>query len=283
MNIQIRIGGIRFRFDSDDEIAVEESLSPFFCTNEPVDEVSVKVTRSNPKPPRLKGPISGEDLLLEYYHEPDGLMCLAKGGVDGYLSSTLCDSNFTEITCQLHRIPEGPLTSLGMLLRLIPIRTILQHKGVLFFHASQIAVEGKGILFTAPSGTGKTTQAKLWREYRDAKIICNDRTLIRNGLTYGYPIDGSEPVINGERYPLGAIVRLEQGNENRIDRLGPREVLQSLMPQLVIDAWDPQARLLATEQLLELVGKVPVYKFSCTLDQAAVEALEARLKMDGVL
>lgn len=50
---------------------------------------------------------------------------------------------------------------------------------VLFFHAAQITYQETGILFAGPSGAGKTTQAKLWERFRNARIICNDRTLLR--------------------------------------------------------------------------------------------------------
>ena len=283
MNFQIEIGGIRFSFDSDDEILVDESLSPFFCTSKKVSGVNISISRSAGEicPPETA--MRGEDLLLEYYDLEGSVLCLAKGSSGRYLASTVCSPDFSRMECRLSLHPEASMHTLGTILRMLPIRTVLQRRGVLFFHASQVAADGKGILFTAPSGTGKTTQAKLWRDFRGARMICNDRTLIRSGMTYGYPVDGSEPVISGEVHPLAAVVLLEQAPENRVRRLRVKEVLTKLMPQLVIDTWDPNARALASQQLLELMGGYPVYLLGCTPDEAAVSALEQQLRMDGVL
>lgn len=134
-----------------------------------------------------------------------------------------------------------------------------------------------------PSGIGKTTQAKLWKTFRPAQIICNDRTLIRNGQTYGYPVDGSEPVISGETFSLGALVVLEQAPDNQIRQLKPREALLRLMPQVVYDQWNHDAVTAATQQILDLIQQYPVYLLSCTPTQNAVTCLEQQLTKDGVL
>lgn len=163
------------------------------------------------------------------------------------------------------------------------MRRIMMQHGVLFFHASQIGLGDRGILFTAPSGTGKTTQAKLWHKHRGAQLLCNDRTLTDGSLTYGYPMDGSEPVITGERRSLGAIVVLEQAPRNAVRALRPREILPRLMPQLVLDTWDPAASAAAMELLLNLISQTPVYLLRCTPDECAVQCLEQQLFMDGVI
>ena len=139
------------------------------------------------------------------------------------------------------------------------------------------------LIFYGPSGTGKTTQAKLWRTHRGAEIICNDRTLVRDGQTYGFPMDGSEPVCSGKILPLGAVVCLAQASENQIRRLRPGEALAALMPQVVFDSWDSRSSRLASEQLIELIRRRPVYQLCCTPDQQAVECLEACLRKDGIL
>ena len=46
----------------------------------------------------------------------------------------------------------------------------------LLMHGAVIAVGNKAWLFTAPSGTGKSTQAELWERYRNAEQINGDRS-----------------------------------------------------------------------------------------------------------
>ena len=283
MKIFVEFGGVRFRFDSDCDIIVEESLAPFFRTCENVTDVNIKLFHTFSGAPLPCSPMIGDDLLMEYYHQDGKLLCLTKGGEGRYLSSCLCTPDLKEMTCWLNFQSGSAVDKLGSILRMLPLRRILLQHGVLFFHASQIGIGDTGILFTAPSGTGKTTQAKLWRKFRGADILCNDRTLTDGQQTYGFPVDGSEPVITGERRRLGAIVVLEQAPENTLRRLRPREILSRLMPQLVLDTWDPDAASAAMELLLNLAAKIPVYLLCCTPDESAVQCLERQLLKDGVI
>ena len=59
------------------------------------------------------------------------------------------------------------------------------HDGFIL-HASYILYRGEAILFSAPSGTGKSTQAAFWKEHRGAEIINGDRVLVikRDGVFY---------------------------------------------------------------------------------------------------
>ena len=283
MTIQLNIGGTEFRIDSECELRAEESLAPFFCPSKKVNTVNIIVeiiAHLSARETTLK---VGEDLLMDYYRQNGHLHALTKGGNSGYLAEAVCDPDFSTIRCHIRRDQITSLATVGNLLRLIPLRTILQHKGCLLIHASRIDAGGRGILFTAPSGTGKTTQAKLWVASRGAKLLCNDRTLIRDGITYGFPNDGSEPVLSGETVPLGAIVCLGQSRENFIRRLSLREILTRVMPQIVMDSWDPASRMAAAQELMELAQKVPVYQLDCTPDENAVACLERQLITDGVM
>ena len=283
MKFYLELGSVRFRFDSDCDIIVEESFAPFFriCGN--VADVNISLIHDFSDAPMPRSAMCGDDVLMEYYWEDSQLLCLTKGGQGRYLSSCLSAPDLREMTCWLNFSAGSPVDTLGGIFRMIPVRRILLHHGVLFFHASQIGFGDKGILFTAPSGTGKTTQAKLWRKFRGAEILCNDRTLTDGQLTYGFPMDGSEPVITGERRSLGAIVVLEQAPENTVRRLRPREILPHLMPQLVLDTWDPDSAAAAMNLLLNLIPQTPVYLQRCTPDEHAVQCLEQQLLMDGVI
>ena len=283
MKFLVEFGGVRFRFDSDCDIIVEDNFAPFLRTCEAAPDVHIRLIHDFSGAPLPRCAMLGEDLLMEYYQEGEQLVCLTKGGQGRFLSSCLCAPDLREMTCWLNFPAGSPVDTLGGILRMLPMRRIMMQHGVLFFHASQIGLGDRGILFTAPSGTGKTTQAKLWRNHRGAQLLCNDRTLTDGSLTYGYPMDGSEPVITGERRSLGAIVVLEQAPRNAVRRLRPREILPRLMPQLVLDTWDPAASAAAMELLLNLIPRTPVYLLRCTPDECAVQCLEQQLFMDGVI
>ena len=77
-------------------------------------------------------------------------------------------------------------------------------------HSSFIAVNGKAILFTAPSGTGKSTQAALWVKHKGAELINGDRCAVavtdEGVFACGVPFCGSSGVSKNRIYPLAAIV-----------------------------------------------------------------------------
>ena len=281
MNLDLRIGGIRFHIDCDSQIVCEKSFAPFFCTSKNVSDVNIIYSHDYSQVPKPTFPMVGEDLLMEYYRQDGRMLTMAKGTNGEHLSC--CVSQDDDHMCHLNFSPDGGITTLGGLMRLVPIRQVLLRRGVLFLHASQIGVGDAGILFSAPSGTGKTTQARLWQKFRGATLLCNDRTLTDGVTTYGYPFDGSEPVCCGETRRLGAIVTLEQAPENSVRRLRPREALAHLMPQAVIDVWDPWSRTAAAELLLNVLTRTPVYLLRCTPDENAVACLEQQLRMDGVI
>ena len=284
MEYNLKIGGINIRVSSEICLRVEAALNPFMINAASKPDVEVKIIWEKGQIPIPETEMSGEDLLLEYFTQEGCYFCMAKGGWKGYLAAAICNTLFSKITCYINlRDYINPVDSMGNLLRFLPMRTILQQNGVMFFHAAQIEVQGVGILFTAPSGTGKTTQAKLWKQYREANIICNDRTLVREGMTYGYPVDGSEPVMSGEVHRFGAIILLEQDRRNEVKRLKAGAALAKLLPQMVFDTWNPKSRELAMLHILELLEKHPVYLLRCTPDEKAVVCLEKQLIKDGIL
>ena len=116
----------------------------------------------------------------------------------------------------------------------IGMETLFLRKNCLMLHAALIRWQGKGILFTAPSGTGKSTQAGLWEKYEEADILNGDRAAVRkdkNGCwqAYGLPYAGSSGIYRNEKAPVSAIIVLRQAYENRIQRLGMLEIIQETL------------------------------------------------------
>ena len=278
------ISDILFEVHSPRPLAAESHLLPFMDRREGRVHLGIYISWAFGDAPKIRTEPLGADRVQTYYRQDGQNLCALREAEKGWLSICTCGDSYREFHCYINEAPFlSTPRSLGFVLRMLPLRAILQHHGVSFFHASQIALGHTGILFTAPSGTGKTTQARLWQKYRGARIVCNDRVLVKDGCTAGFPLDGSEPIGSTEENRLGAIVALRQGPDDQVRRLGPAKALQRLMPLLVIDGWDPQARQTAAGQLLQLIGTVPVYDLVCTPQEAAVACLEKQLKKDGVI
>lgn len=161
---------------------------------------------------------------------------------------------------------------------LLPFRTLI-------FHASYIGWQGRGILFTAPSGTGKSTQAELWRRHRGAEVLNGDKAGVRlegRPTVHGVPFAGTSGICRNVSLPLGAVVVLSQAPENTLRRLPPSQAAAALFPNVFVDSVVRQEWQLALALLLDLVAAVPVYALACTPDERAVECLERALKEEAL-
>ena len=288
METTLLLAGIRFYFHSECELNIDPELKNFITSTNERADVSVRISREWDRFALPDTPQMGEDMICRYFQQDDRLYCVTRGNSRDPVACAVYGTDCREILCILNEKPfRRPPDNLGSILRMIPMRAIFQRFGVQFLHASRISHKGKGVLFSGPSGVGKTTQARLWHTYRGAEILCNDRTLLRrvDGIwhTYGYPLDGSEPVRSSAVVPLGCIVLLAQGSENHVERLKSSRGTALLMKQSVIDIWNPEARKAAVDIILSLMESIPVYLLTCTPDVQAVEFLEETLKKEGVI
>jgi len=287
MKICLTFGGIVLYIMSAKVLKIDDEFSSFLLSDIENPDITVSVSWNWEKAKHPFSAPAGSDLIQTYYRE-NGLHFCEIDDIAGTVSSVCYPPDFSRCDCTINGgvFPDVQNT-LGNVLRMLPMRAIFLHFHTLFLHAAQISMGGTGILFAAPSGTGKTTQAKLWQEYRGAEIICSDRTLTRktNGewKTYGYPLDGSEPVRSGAVNRLGCIVLLRQDPICRIERLRPAKAIGLLMRQAVMDCWDGDAKSQVMELFLQLLADVPVYLLSATPDEDAVFTLEKQLIKDGVI
>lgn len=280
----IYMGGVRLQVTSPRELTSGTLLDPFIKPTDFDRLVTIQVRYDFSSAPLPTTKPAGMDMIQTFYVQDDTVLVACLEGKKGYLALSVCGDDFSNICCFINERPfPAPIASLEHIFRLMPIRQILLKSGVAFLHASQVFYGGKGIVFTAPSGTGKTTQAKLWARHLGAQILCNDRVLIRNGLSYGCPMDGSEPIRTNRAAPLGALVVLHQGPEDRVRRLRPGEALSKLMPMMLIDPWDPTAMTAASALLLRILDLAPVYELYCLPDESAVRCLHQALTADGVI
>ena len=152
---------------------------------------------------------------------------------------------------------------------------LLSYEGFLM-HGSALAVSGKAYLFCAPSGTGKSTHTRLWREaFGDAIIMINDdKPIIRkqNGVFYacGTPWSGKHDLDTNISLPLCGIILLSRGEKNTIEKASPTHLLGLLFNQIFRPS-DEEAYLKTIDLVDEMLASCPLYKLSCTPTQEAAE------------
>ena len=152
----------------------------------------------------------------------------------------------------------------------------------LLFHGSVIAVDGEGYLFTAKSGTGKSTHTRLWREYfgERAVMVNDDKPLLHitdSGVTaYGTPWDGKHRLSMNIAVPLKGICILTRNAKNHIEPVEPHAVYPLIVQQTnrSLSADGMKHTLSLIDRMLHVV---PVYRLGCNMD---IEA--ARVAYEGM-
>lgn len=157
-------------------------------------------------------------------------------------------------------------------------------RGGFLLHSSFIRVGDKAILFTAPSGTGKSTQAELWRKYRGAEVINGDRTAVMAGpdgiMACGIPYCGTSGIFQNAKLPIAAIVCITQAKNSTVQPLSGMRAFRNLWEGCSLNVWDREDVELCTRTVMETLQRVPVVHLACTPDESAVNALEAYLRKE---
>lgn len=154
---------------------------------------------------------------------------------------------------------------------------ILIHEGRMILHSACVDTPLGGILFSGPSGIGKSTQAGLWCEHAQAKLINGDRPVLYKAeegwKACGSPYAGSSKCHLNEKCDIRAIVMLKQSEKCSIRKLAMSEAFRKVFEQTTVNSWDEIYVAKVCDLVMELVGEIPVYELSCTKDQEAVNLL----------
>lgn len=144
------------------------------------------------------------------------------------------------------------------------------------FHGSVIAVDGAGYLFTAKSGTGKSTHTRLWREYfGDRAVMVNDdKPLLKitdSGVTaYGTPYNGKHRLGSNISVPLKAICILTRAADNHIEPITREQAYTMLLQQVYRPA--DMLKMAKTLELADrLADSVKLCQLGCNMDISAAK------------
>ncbi len=177
--------------------------------------------------------------------------------------------------------PLAPEMNDNLVILAMALEQKLLGKGGLILHASYIGIGGQAILFTAPSGTGKSTQAELWRQHMGAEILNGDRACIRieqgRVMAMGLPIAGTSGICENRGLPIRAIVGLQQRKENDLRTLRGAEAFRQLLSGTWVNSFCPEDVKTMADLLVQVMERVPVYALGCRPDAQAVALLAEEL------
>ena len=158
-------------------------------------------------------------------------------------------------------------------------RALIRHDG-LMLHASAILYQDRAYLFSAPSGTGKSTHTKLWQKEfgKENVLILNDdkpaiRRIGERFLAFGTPWSGKYDISIPVGVPIQSICFLERAEENTIERLSTRESLTNLISQTLHRLSDDDLDLLF-DMLSLLLKEIPVFRLKCNISPDAAHLAE---------
>lgn len=150
---------------------------------------------------------------------------------------------------------------------------LVEHDGMML-HASAVVVDGLAYLFSAPSGTGKSTHTSLYlkRFGERAYILNDDKPAIRvvdgKAYAYGTPFSGKYDISENRRVPIAGIAFIERSETNSIEPMPGARVVFSLLNQTSRPE-SPELYMRMLRNLDAILQYVPVYTLRCNMDDTA--------------
>lgn len=160
---------------------------------------------------------------------------------------------------------------------------LINNNGLLL-HSSCVVYNGYAYLFSAPSGTGKSTHTSLWvKHFKDAKILNDDKPAlsIENNKLYAYgtPFSGKTNLNLNEKFPVKAIVFIEQSNINEATKMNSSVAIYNIMSQTIRPSDEKEMNNLLS-MIDTIVNTIKIYKLKCNISIDAVETIYQKINED---
>ena len=204
-----QIGDFVFRLCCPEEITPPENFMKFECESDSFEYTyQIKVSNTLPDP---EGKLIAQRPDLTVFRcetgQGESLECRligVKGNPEYYACYREVSENCAEVTLVGDRIAELHIDP--MFTSLLALERRLVKKDSMILHCAYVEYQGEAILFSAPSETGKTTQANLWEKYRGSRTVNGDRSLLGKiddrWTAQGWPVCGTSEVCNNEAVPI---------------------------------------------------------------------------------
>ena len=147
----------------------------------------------------------------------------------------------------------------------------------LMAHGCGMEIRGDGLLFVGVSGSGKSTMAKIAMKSAGAKILNDDRTIMRKigseYFIYGTPWHGEIDECCSESAPLKKIFFIKHAKDNKIRKLSPADAVSRFISSSFPPFWSDKGMEFTMQFLSELVSDIPVYELGFLPEERVLELI----------
>lgn len=148
--------------------------------------------------------------------------------------------------------------------------------GAVLLHASVVRQNGWAYAFTAPSGTGKSTQTGLWVRFLDGCDLINDdspvvRVIDDDVYIYGGPWSGKTPCYRRVRSRLAAITKISRAKENSVDKMSVVEAFATFVSATSSMRWDNGIFDNICDTAEKIIKRISFYVLHCLPDKESAE------------
>lgn len=154
-------------------------------------------------------------------------------------------------------------------------------QSMLMIHSASMLYRNKIWLFSAPSGTGKSTHVDLWNELYDTPVINGDLNLlaIENGIPVvkGTPWCGTSGISDTSTYILGGITLLKQASEDSVEELSSDQKRLLVFQRLISPAWNSDQIAFSITMIDRLAEDILICRLHCTKDENAAVTMKERI------
>jgi len=265
-----QIAGIKLEFSYCFPDFFADRITKYQINDDDVVDARLKVSLSNDLK-EIRGKFKRNVKGLNVY-EVDGKNVVTSKNIQLIYTDDYSDVEIVLNKGLGEKLPEIEYSYTGMYFSALAVK-----RGLIPLHASAIEYNNQAIVFSAPSGTGKSTHVSLWKRlYPDVKIINDDKPLIirENNQFYvaGSPWSGKTILNDNVKAPLKTIVFLKQSPDNYVKELENYEKFIELVRNTYHPDTEDDVRNLFDRFDL-LIKEKMITSLYCNMDITAVKTI----------
>ena len=281
----LKIADVQIRLSAEENLTAEEQFQPFFAPCEQPDFL-FRMHRTDCLPPVPDEVLYEGDCYRVHVFSGRRAVRSFFDLVRDPAPYAVCRYDYEAGTADFYYLPRGFYAArfFSNCIFYIGLETLMIGRKKVCMHAALIRSSAGGILFSGPSGIGKSTQADLWCRYDGAGLINGDRPIVgrKQGVWTGWgsPYAGSSRCYVNEEEPIAAVVFLNQAPEDSVRRLNFGEAYRRIYSQLTVSPWSGDFPARAFDTAVEMAQEIPAYILNCTKEETAVRCLKRQLGKD---